>query len=386
VEGLEVHVAVPRMNHNTIGKGVFQTREGINFKLHFLDEYKTYYGKSFLKDFIKLIYKEKPDIVITIWPYILGFVFKPYLLIILKLLRIKLILKGIPFQVPKYNDAKVFYRNGMLLNENLEDQLKNTSKLGMFKYDFLSFLRKIYYKLVDAHVDYIEDAYDIIGSYGVKKSKIFLIYNSPDTDELLKIKKEIESLPPILPENNYRLIHVGRLVKWKKVDLLINAFAKIIDKYPGAELIIIGTGPEENALKELADKQNIAGSVKFVGGIYDSKVLGQYLFVSSVYILAGMGGLSINEAMCFDKPVLCSVCDGTEKKLVRDGFNGKYFEDNNVNDLVDKIDYMLSNPEVMIKMGKNSGKIISEEINLNTVIRGYLNAFNYVTKSNELLN
>jgi glycosyltransferase involved in cell wall biosynthesis len=382
IEGLEVHVAVPRMDHNTIGKGVFQTNEGINFKLHYLDEYNTYYGKSFFKDFIKLIYKEKPDIVITIWPYILGFVFKPYILITLKLLRIKLILKEIPFQVPKYNDARAYYRSGMLLDENLEDQLKGTSKIGMLKYDFLSFIRKIYYKLVDANVEYIEDAYDIIGSYGVRKNKIFIIYNSPDTDELLKIKNDIKSLPPIMPENNFRLIHVGRLVKWKKVDLLINAFSIVIDKFPCAELIIIGTGPEEKALKELAVKKNVAGSVKFIGGIYDSKVLGQYLSASSVYVLAGMGGLSINEAMCFDKPVICSVCDGTEKKLVRDDFNGKYFEDGNVNDLKDKIDYLFSNQELMTKMGKNSGKIISEEINLNTVIRGYLNAFDYVMKTN----
>ncbi len=377
-QNIDVHVVVPKTNFNTIGKGVYQTHEGINFKLHILEEYKPYYGKSFFKDFGKLIKREKPDIIITIWPYILGFVFYPHLLLTLKYLGIKLILKEIPFQVPKYNEAKKYYRSGKLLDENLVDQLHGTSSIGFFKYDFLTFIRKIYYNMTDAHVNYVEDAYDILGSYGVKKNKIFLIYNSPNTNELLKIKNEINSLPSILPKNNFRLIHVGRLVKWKKVDLLINAFSKIKKQIPQAELIIIGNGPEEVNLKEQVNKFQLVDSIKFIGGIYDSKMLGQYLSASSIYVLAGMGGLSINEAMCFDKPIICSVCDGTEKKLVKENFNGKFFEENNSTDLADKIVQLFSNQLLLKQMGKNSGKIISEEINVQTVINGYLKAFDYV--------
>ena len=380
---IEVHVVVPKTNFKTIGKGVYQTQEGITFKVHFLDEYNSYYGKSFFRNFRKLIKEERPDIIITIWPYILGFVFYPQLLLALKRYGIKLILKEIPFQVPKYADAKKYYRSGKLVDENLKDQLEGLSQIGFFKYDFLTFIRKIYYNISDAHVNYVEDAYDILGSYGVKKNKIFLIYNSPDTNELLKIKNEINSLPSILPKNNFRLIHVGRLVKWKKVDLLINAFSKIKKQFPQAELIIIGNGPEEVNLKEQANKFQLVDSIKFIGGVYDSKMLGQYLSASSIYVLAGMGGLSINEAMCFDKPIICSVCDGTEKKLVRENYNGKYFEEDNVTDLVDKIVQLFSDLEMMKQMGKNSSRIISEEMNVQTVINGYLKAFNYVISQNK---
>lgn len=380
VDGLEVHVAVPKTSFNTIGKGVYQTSKGINFKLHFLEEYNSYYGKSFFKNFLKLVRKEKPDIIITIWPYILGFIFYPHLFLALKFYGVKLILKEIPFQVPKYNEAKEYYRSGKLIDENLKNQLEGLSSAGFIKYDFLTLVRKIYYKLVDAHVDYIEDAYEILESYGVKKEKIFLIYNSPDTDELFKIKKEIQSLPPVLPKNNFRLIHVGRLVKWKKVDMLIDALAKLKKKYQQAELIIIGSGPEENKLKEQAQMLELDDSVKFIGGVYDSKTLGQYLSASTIYVLAGMGGLSINEAMCYDKPIVCSVCDGTEKKLVKENYNGKYFQEDNVNDLADKIDFLFSNPELIEQMGKNSRKIIEDEMNVHTVINGYLKAFNYAAK------
>ena len=94
-----------------------------------------------------------------------------------------------------------------------------------------------------------------------------------------------------------------------------------------------------------------------------------------------MGGLSINEAMAFDKPIICSVCDGTEKKLVRENYNGKYFKEGDEEDLTNKIEYFFNNPEETERMRINSGKIIREEININTVIDGYIRAFNYVTNN-----
>lgn len=100
---------------------------------------------------------------------------------------------------------------------------------------------------------------------------------------------------------------------------------------------------------------------------------------SSIYVLAGMGGLSINEAMAFGKPIICSVCDGTEKKLVREGFNGYYFKNGNKQDLADKIKLLVSNPNEIKRMGKNSENIIKNEINIETVIKGYIKAFEYVS-------
>lgn len=378
VANLEIHVLVPYKSQDTLGKGVFQSQEGITFKVHYLKEYTTYYRKPFFKEFLKLLSTEKPDIIVTCWPYSLAFILKPSLLFKIKFRKIKLILKDIPFQLPKYREVFSYYRTNKVITE--EGKVIEHNTINIVKLFFLTVVRKLLFDTVNAHVDYIEYAFEILGSYGVNKEKIFVIYNSPDTDELLKKKKEIQSLSPILPQNNYRLIHVGRLVKWKKVDLLIKAFAKIKLKYSEAELIIIGEGPEEMALKKLAIELNISESIKFIGGVYKSITLGQYLSASSIYVLAGMGGLSINEAMCFDKPIICSVCDGTEKKLVKEDYNGKYFKEDSIVDLSEKIDQLFANLVLLREMGKNSGEIISRDININVVIKGYLNAFNYVMK------
>jgi glycosyltransferase involved in cell wall biosynthesis len=381
IEGLEIIVVSPKEKSATLGSGVHQKTDNIEFKLIQLEEYKTIYVKSFFKGFWKIIKEESPDVIVTIWPYILAFILKPSLYLIIKLHKVKLILKEIPFGIPKFKDTFHFYSNNNLRTENLEFTISKYRFINFIKFGTLTLIRLLYYNLCHAYVNYIEDAFEILGSYGVKKEKIFITYNSPDTDILLKAKEELEHTDLILPENKFRLIHVGRLVPWKRVDLLIQVTAKLKSKFPDIELIVVGDGPQKDELITLASSLEIFNKVNFVGSIYDPIILGKYFKSSSVYVLAGMGGLSINEAMCFDKPIICSVCDGTEKKLVREGYNGFFFREGDLDDLTEKIARLYSNPDLIKIMGINSGKIIRDEVNIHTVIDGYIRAFNYVSKN-----
>jgi glycosyltransferase involved in cell wall biosynthesis len=66
----------------------------------------------------------------------------------------------------------------------------------------------------------------------------------------------------------------------------------------------------------------------------------------------------------------------SEKKLVRDGYNGYIFEDGNANDLFKKLTILLSDPQKTKQMGFNSGQIIRNEVNIHVVIENYQKAFN----------
>jgi glycosyltransferase involved in cell wall biosynthesis len=219
-----------------------------------------------------------------------------------------------------------------------------------------------------------------VATYGAKPESVFVTYNSPDTDELFEARAYIANLPTILPPNPHRILHVGRLVKWKRVDLLIDALARILPSIPDAELVVIGTGPEMTTLQDQAKRLDIERHVKFVGGVYKLTDLGRYLNESALYVLAGMGGLSINEAMAFGKPVVCSVCDGTEKHLVREGINGRYFTHGDVVSLAEVINDIITDPLTLTQMGEASTAIIRDEIHIGTVIDGYKKAFQYVIK------
>ncbi len=378
INNLEVAVITPDNDGGTLGKGVHQTEDNIEFKVFKLIAYKTYYKKVFFKNIKKVIDEYKPDALVMVWPHNLALLFYPSFYFYLKKKKIKIIYKDIPFLLPKFKDG-ITGKNIIMLNEDLTP-FKLTLKKRLY-FLLFSIIRYYYYKLIDAHVNYVTDALEILPTYGVKKESIFITYNSPDTDMLLEAKQKALNMERFLSQSDYRIIHVGRLVKWKKVDLLINAINLLKNKYPNIELIIIGSGPEEENLKKLVEELNINNRVKFLGAIYKPEILGRYLLESTVYVIAGMGGLSINEAMIFEKPIVCSFCDGTERMLVKDDFNGYFFTNDDLNDLVNKIDFILADKQKAITMGKNSFDIIKNKININTVLQGYINAFNYVTNN-----
>lgn len=396
--GVEILYISPKGMTGAIGEGVFQTKSGADFQHFELEEKKNaelgYLYFEGLKDFLIV---HKPDIILDSGTYLSCLMHDVGIGKIIRDQNIKVILKTIPFNVKKLNDLVNEFENKLRdiypqfaslpsLVRRLVKLLKIDTiykKLFLDKKLTTKFIRqfddvKRRYNFPDAHVNYIEEAYDIYGSYGVPRKKIFITYNSPDTDLYFSIKDKIEKEDLILPHNKFRIIHLSRLVAWKKVDMLITAVADLRISYPGIELLIVGEGPERENLIKLSCTLGVQGQVKFLGGVYEPAMLGKYLMASSIYILAGMGGLSINDAMIFGLPVICSVCDGTEKYLVKEGYNGCYFESGDQKDLERKIKYLFDNPEVRDQMGRNSVRIIKERINIHTVVQGYMNAFNYV--------
>lgn len=60
---------------------------------------------------------------------------------------------------------------------------------------------------------------------------------------------------------------VSRLVARKGQDMLVRAMPEILRSVPDAVLLIVGDGPDRDALGRLAERIGIAGSIRFVGGV-----------------------------------------------------------------------------------------------------------------------
>lgn len=377
---VDLVVVAPLGIGGSVGDGVYQTKDGINFRVIELKEKRKFKFYSTFVGLAQVLRQERPDIIITLETYLPAFLFDIPLVLAVKSLHSGIILKSIPFRYINYQEAMKNIEKSNIGFSSLPLYVNAVlRKFGIIRQvrRILLYIKRVAFNIPIAHVNYVE-AYDYWESYDVPKEKIFITRNSPDTDMLFAIREKIEQEPSILPKNPYRLLHVGRLVGWKRVDMLIHAFARVREHFPDAELLIIGSGPEEKNLKDLASELKLGNSVNFLGSIYDQEILGKYYLASSLYVLAGMGGLSINEAMSFGLPVLCSVCDGTEKMLVKEGVNGRYFKDGNKDDLVNKIIWFFERPSQSQKMGVHSENIIRNEVNINTVINGYLDALEYV--------
>ncbi len=377
--GIDLILIKPSQKSKAVGSGVKEGTSNTKFRLVELPEYTTWYGKPFFKDLIPTLQEIKPDIIVmSAWPYFLQLVLNPFFYGKLRSVGAKLICRDIPFNISYWGKSREYYFSGQNLTEDLGNDDKNWK--GYLNFLFITCLRKIYLPLADAHINYFDEARNITGSYGVPQEKIFIAANSPDTDELLATYEAVLKEPEILPHHPHRLIHVGRLVKWKRVDMLIQTVQNLASSLTDIELVVIGFGPEEDALKKLATDLGVADRVRFIGGVYEAKTLGAYLHASSVYVLGGMGGLSINDAMCFAKPVICSVADGTEKRLVRENYNGFYFKNGDQKSLDTAVLNLLTDAEKVKQFGANSLNIIKKEVNIHSVLREYDVAFQYVMK------
>jgi glycosyltransferase involved in cell wall biosynthesis len=382
VYGMDVSLVIPRERGISLGEGIrlADTGSSYKFSIHFLEEYQGKLDKPYFRDLHLTLLDISPDILVIGWPYIINFYFDRRSRNILRRNNISLVYREIPFDVAPKNQAMKYYRNHPVLDENLE--VKNPSGLKFYLWAFaLNQLRIRYYRLADATMIYASHGFPIHESFGVAGEKIFLTYNSPDTALIADTRKRLKNEGMPAPDPN-RIIHVGRLVKWKRVDLLVEATAILAGRHEAIELCIIGTGPEEHNLRELAQKK-AAGAVKFLGAIYDPEQLAREFMASGIYVLAGMGGLSINEAMAYGKPVICSRCDGTEKDLVKDGFNGFFFKEGDVADLAAKIEVLLDDPDLCRTMGENSLSVIEERINIESVTKRFHDCFEYLRPSSE---
>lgn len=379
-KGAEIVVVTPHKKSTVIGKGVKMVDDNALFKRIYTTERKMFWGKPAFEDLPEIVCSEQPDIVVLGWPYFMQYYFQKGLRHAMEPCNARLMVREIPFQTPPYGEIKSYFAANPMYTEGMHLVSKG---VGFYlRQRITAHIRKWVYAHISGTLNYSSAAFDILPSYGVDRNKIHVTYNTSDTEALLAERKQVLESPAMLPPCSKRILHIGRLVKWKRVDLLLDALPSVLLKHPDAELVVVGNGPEENNLMEQADRLGLLEHIRFVGAVYDAKTLGAYMNESTIYVLAGMGGLSINDAMTYGLPVICSVCDSTERDLVRNGHNGYFFEEDDAESLAERINLLLDNPQLSAEMGKESERIIREEINMETVSERYMDAFRKTIHTN----
>jgi len=155
------------------------------------------------------------------------------------------------------------------------------------------------------------------------------------------------------------LISVGRMVERKGYKLLLNAVSLIKDD--ALRLIIVGDGPQRQELVKLAGKLGLGDRVIFTGFVSE-EIKFQFLAVSDIYILSSYHegfGIVLQEAMQVGLPIITSN-NGGQKDFVINGNNGIYFESGNMQDMCDKIKYLLDNNELIRVIQKNNLEKVEE--------------------------
>jgi glycosyltransferase involved in cell wall biosynthesis len=143
-----------------------------------------------------------------------------------------------------------------------------------------------------------------------------------------------------------KIVCAGRLDKNKNFIGVIRAFSLIESNYENIILEIYGDGPELKNLKNEAEKLNIENQVYFLGVTNNivEALVGARCFV----LFSNQEGYPniLLEAMAVGVPVIASDCPvGACSELIKEGETGLLVSVGSVNELANKIDYILSNLE-----------------------------------------
>ncbi|MCH8332954.1 glycosyltransferase family 4 protein [Candidatus Sumerlaeota bacterium] len=168
-----------------------------------------------------------------------------------------------------------------------------------------------------------------------------------------------------------RVVYVGRLVRYKRLPKLIEAWAKVEKASPGsAELAIAGFGPEQPKMEELAAKLDLTHGVKFLGRLDQSKVI-ETLQAADIFIsLAEMEGLpnSVLEAMSCALPTVLSDI-GPHRELIEDPKAGLFCDGGDAASVADALLDLIRQPEHRAGFGRAARAIIEKRFAWDHVTR-----------------
>lgn len=207
--------------------------------------------------------------------------------------------------------------------------------------------RRLFLKWVYSHIDFAISVGTNNKNYykwsGLSDDQILFAPHAIDEhrfiDEDGSYAHDSEKLKAALgiPNNHIVFIYIGKFEYRKDLHTLINA--KLLLKDQDCSLIMLGNGPDETTLKELAKSDR---HIYFVDFMNQSKMPMAYR-CGDVFILPSISetwGLGINEAMNCGLAIIASNKVGAAVDLISN--NGFIFECSNVLDLKSKMQLLIN--------------------------------------------
>jgi len=168
------------------------------------------------------------------------------------------------------------------------------------------------------------------------------------------------------------VLSVCYLTPRKGIDVLIKAFAKIMPKHPQARLWIVGNGPQEEELVQLAKQEGLGSAVRFWGFVNNTQV-GRYYAEAGIFASPTRHepfGQTLLEAMAAGLPVVASHTGAVPKIISKEvGFTHKVDDIAQVAQLLDKL---LSDQKLARQLGERARERVREHYSWSVIMDHYL--------------
>lgn len=199
--------------------------------------------------------------------------------------------------------------------------------------------------------------------YGLPEEKITVSYIGVDCEQFK---------PSNIPVSERKqVLFIGRLVEKKACQYLLSAFKNIQDKFEYLDLVVVGSGPQESMLKNLACEHDVR--VRFLGAL-DGEQIKAELAKSRVLCLPSITAengdaeglpIVVLEAQSCGVPVITSARGGATEGII-DGVTGYAHKEKDIDELSSMLEKILSDDVLAEQMGLHAREYMLNQMDINS--------------------
>ena len=229
---------------------------------------------------------------------------------------------------------------------------------------------------------------DMIGR-GIAPEKITTIPNAVDIEKFAASHPADELLKEQLGLKGKRIIgFIGSFYAYEGLDILLRALPIMLPQNPDLRVLLVGGGPQEEQLRQLASQIDIGDKVVFTGRVPHDKVQNYYDLIDilvyprlSMRLTDLVTPLKPLEAMAQGR-VLAASDVGGHRELIRDSHNGVLFKSGDPNSLAQKVGTLLNTPQQWNGLRRAGREFVETERNWTKSVAEYQGVYRNILKFN----
>ncbi len=240
----------------------------------------------------------------------------------------------------------------------------------------------------DALLFYNHNARSQLIEQGFDQKRLFVAANTLDQQPIQQARASWLDRPDELREfqeqhdllDRPAIIFVSRLEPDNRVDWLIEAFARTVDRVPTGRLVLVGDGSQRDELQSLATRVGIADRTTFTGAIYDEMQLAPWMLSVSAFCYATNIGLSLLHAFGYGLPAVTS--DATERQnpeieALQPEENGLTWRHGELDDLAAQLARLMLDADLRDRLGAAGHTLAVEHYTIDRMVGGYLDCIRF---------
>jgi glycosyltransferase involved in cell wall biosynthesis len=178
-----------------------------------------------------------------------------------------------------------------------------------------------------------------------------------------------------LSDDDVVVVSAGRLVDFKRFDVLLDAVGQLRPRFPHLKCVVVGEGPQESALRQRALQGDLAGAVIFAGHRDD---VAEVLVGCDVFVLTSpveSFGRVLIEAMAMSLPVVTANTGGPAE-IVIDAHTGVLVESNRVEAFAGALEQLCCDADSRRRFGAAGRARVVQHYSMESHARGVMALYN----------